>query len=109
MLDEPEQQRRPRIRRFALNLNEARGRGPDVAAGAGRARERGEHSGDLGDIIDLAGRDGDDELVGPIVVRIEDDVVLGEEDVGGEPGEALVAVNQRVIARERMQQGSGLS
>ncbi len=42
-----------------------------------------------------------------VVVRVEVHAVLRQEHVGREPGEALVAVDERVIARERVQQRGG--
>ena len=61
----------------------------------------------FGDLFDagIIGCDVDDELVDVVVGSVHDlDVVDVEKDGGGQPAEALVAVDEGVIVDDRLQQ-----
>jgi hypothetical protein len=64
-----------------------------------------------GDVFEggLGGGDGDDEVVDVVVGGAGDaGVVELEEDGGGEPAEALVAVDEGVVVDDGLQEGGGL-
>lgn len=82
-------------------------RGPAPAEGDPRALGRQpavEDVRDLGDVIELARRDPHHELIGVGIGRIELAAVLRAEHIRSEPCEPLVAIHERVVARERVQQ-----
>ena len=73
-----------------------------------RAEERPESRGDLVDVVGSDG-DGDDELVDVSSATAGDvDAVELEEHGGGQPAEAFVAVDQRVVLQNRVEERSGL-
>ena len=51
---------------------------------------------------------GDDQLIGRIIGRVEVDTVQAEEDHDGQPSEALVAVEERVVADDGLEERRGL-
>src|SRR3954468_17601944 len=53
----------------------------------------------------LPSRHGHDQFVRWVIRRIEVDVVEAIEDDHGKPAQALVAVNQSVVADKRIEQG----
>jgi hypothetical protein len=65
----------------------------------------------LGDLLDrrYSGCDGHDEVVDVLIRRgCHAGVVDLQEDGGGEPAEAPVAVDQRIVVDDRLEQRGGL-
>ena len=58
------------------------------------------------DLLDrqFSSRNGHDQLVGRVVRRVEVNVVEAVEDNDGKPPDALVTVDQRMVADERVEQ-----
>src|SRR4051794_16824175 len=73
-----------------------------------RCPPRCQRDSDLSHLVDLSGSDSDDEFIGGVVVWVELHAVLREEDVGRQPRKALVAIDKRVVAGERVQQRARL-
>lgn len=64
--------------------------------------------GDVGDFAEFAGRDRDDQVVGLVVGQGQPAAVQPQEGDQGAEREALVAIDQRVVAGDRLRQSGGL-
>ena len=72
-------------------------------------RARLKHARDPGNVVERTGRNADRQVVGPIVAEGETDAEHAEERDRRGSRESLVAVDERMVASERLQQRSGLA